>query len=180
MEAIWKDIKGHEGRYQVSNLGEVRSLDRIDTKSGRNRRLKGKLLKTSISKCGYKMVYIDGEYRYVHRLVCETFIPNPCNYPCVNHRDECKTNNALDNLEWCSYKYNNKYGTKPNRISSSHKGITFTEEHKRKISEGNRGKVRSEETKQAIGAKNKGREPFCKGKKRVYREDGTYYYTNKD
>ena len=106
MKEIWKDIKGYEGAYQVSNLGNVKSLktnkNLYYTKSGRNR----EYLKVSLVRNNKrKMVSI-------HRLVAEHFISNPNNYPCVNHKDECKNNNVWTNLEWCDEKYNANYGTK--------------------------------------------------------------------
>ena len=111
MEEIWRDIKGYEGLYQVSNMGRVKALERIDNKK---RRLKERMLAFSPSN-GYKVVHLykNGVQKSfsVHRLVGEAFIPNPKNEPCINHRDENKLNNNVDNLEWCTQKYNNNYGT---------------------------------------------------------------------
>lgn len=100
----WKNIEGYEGLYQVSNLGRVKSI-RSNTilrpyDIGRGY-LAVKLCKNGINK-NHKL----------HRLVAEAFIPNPDNLPCVNHKDENKANNCVDNLEWCSYSYNNNYGDK--------------------------------------------------------------------
>lgn len=137
MEEIWKDIEGYEGLYQVSNLGRVKSLNYA--KQG-----KEKILKDRISATGYKRVNLSksGERKtyYVHRLVAETFIPNPNGYSEVNHKDENKSNNNIDNLEWCTSKYNSNYGTRNERQSEKMKGRRLTEEHKNKISEGNKGK----------------------------------------
>ena len=75
----------------------------------------GKISKYEISNSGYKIITLRNKYgkaikKTIHRLVAEYFIPNPNNYPCVNHKDENKLNNRVDNLEWCTYQYNNTYG----------------------------------------------------------------------
>lgn len=101
---IWKDIKGFEGLYQISNYGRVKSL---------NYRLTGKeqLMTQGTTHKGYKKVkFLDHKKYFVHRLVAEAFIPNPDNLPQVNHKDEDKTNNHVVNLEWCTNKYNINYG----------------------------------------------------------------------
>ena len=118
----WRNIPGYED-YEVSNYGRVRSLDRVDS---RGRKLKGKELKQSVSKHGYKRVclYKNGKAQSVrvHRLVAMAFLPNTNNLSCVNHKDENKANNHLSNLEWCTYKYNSNYGTVKERISKAMKG----------------------------------------------------------
>ena len=115
MNEIWKPIPDNP-RYEVSNYGCVRSVDRYVVKNGNKQLVKGQLLKqTSIN--GYKRVTIyygnrDAKKQiFVHRLVAECFIDNPNKYPYVNHKDENKTNNNADNLEWCTAKYNSNYGT---------------------------------------------------------------------
>ena len=105
MEEIWKDIKGYEGKYQVSNYGNVKSLNY-------HRTGKERLLKPTLQKKGYLYVSLCKPLKKfkIHRLVAETFIPNPDNLPQVNHKDEDKTNNYVGNLEWCSLLYNINYG----------------------------------------------------------------------
>lgn len=99
---IWKDVPDYEGIYQVSNYGNVRR--------------DGKHLKPGIGSHGYPLVVLSkgGKTKSftVHRLVASAFLPNPNNMKCVNHKDESRTNNHVDNLEWCSFKYNNAYGTR--------------------------------------------------------------------
>jgi len=116
-EEIWKDIKGYEGLYQVSNIGRVKSLDRtFINKIGHKQHTKERIMKLGTDKDGYLQVSLcdsSGKVKrfYVHRLVCEAFHENPKNKPCVNHIDEDKTNNIASNLEWCTYEENNNHGT---------------------------------------------------------------------
>lgn len=116
MEEIWKDIEGYEGLYQVSNLGRVKSLNYHRTR-------KEQLLKPTKSNRGYFKVYLNKNGKMktfnVHRLVAQAFIENPNNYPCVNHKDENKINNIVDNLEYCTVAYNNVYGTRVDRVNES-------------------------------------------------------------
>jgi hypothetical protein len=118
MKEIWKDIEGYEGLYQISNLGNVKVLDRIVNSAIKNNKIVkrvGKMLK-QYNKQGYMQVTLTNnnvrKYFKVHRLVALTFIPNPNNFPQVNHRDENPLNNCVDNLEWCTAKYNCNYGTR--------------------------------------------------------------------
>lgn len=116
MEEIWLPIKGYEGLYEVSNLGNVRSLNY--KRSGKI----GNIIK-NIDKKGYVFVtlYKNGKHKShkVHRLVAEAFIPNWFNEPQINHKDENPKNNNVDNLEWCDCSYNINYGTRNYKVSSS-------------------------------------------------------------
>ena len=108
----WIDIKGYEGLYQVSNLGRVKSLRR--TKPNGQTVIE-RILKESDNTRGYKYVSLSKHgilhKEYIHRLVALHFLDNPMNYKYVNHKDEFKSNNNVNNLEWCSVEYNNNYGT---------------------------------------------------------------------
>lgn len=112
---LWKDIVGYEGVYQVSNMGRVRSLP---VKSA-TKYFSGKVLTTFTDNLGYKAVNLSRKTYKVHRLVANAFIENPNGYPQVNHKDENKANNCVDNLEWCTAKYNNNYGSRNQRISQN-------------------------------------------------------------
>lgn len=108
----WKDVPGYEGLYQVSNLGRVKSFHRGV-----------RILKPVMNSYGYYMVFLykDGKRKevLVSRLVAEAFIPNPDNLPLVNHKSEVKTDNSVENLEWCDACYNMNYGTRNERMSQS-------------------------------------------------------------
>lgn len=112
MEEIWKDIKGYEGLYQVSSFGRVKSLPRYDSRG--NARVE-RILKPIPTKDGYVRVHLSNEgvkrKRPIHRLVAEAFIPNSDNKSQVNHIDENKINNRVDNLEWVTAKENINHGT---------------------------------------------------------------------
>lgn len=123
MKEIWKDIQGYEGRYQVSNLGRVRSLSRKRWNGYTFTNLEGRILKLRLNKNkGYLNVILydghrNGKTIEIQRLVAQAFIPNPNNLPCVNHKDENPRNNKVENLEWCDYRYNNNYGNHNLKLS---------------------------------------------------------------
>ena len=115
MKEIWKDIPNYEGRYQVSNHGRVYSLNQRKT-----------LMKPSISNYGYHRIGLYKNnvrtFKFIHRLVAQTFIPNPNNLPEVNHLDGVKTNNKVNNLEWSTKSNNEKHAFRTG-LKISCKGI---------------------------------------------------------
>ena len=126
MEEVWKDIEGYEGLYQVSNYGRIKSLSRIDA---RGHKRKEKILKLIHDKDGYLLVnlYKNNKVKIhsVHRVVAQAFIPNPDNLPEVNHKIdnfEHRSDNRVENLEWCTHEYNCNYGTRNEKLSESNKG----------------------------------------------------------
>ena len=114
MQEIWKDVIGYEGWYQVSNLGRVKSLDRVvKYKNGKTYKYKEEIRTLTKDNKGYLRVLVSKNGKHqnlrVHRLVAQAFIPNPRDLSQVNHKDEDKTNNRVDNLEWCDCQYNVDY-----------------------------------------------------------------------
>lgn len=116
MQEIWKYIDGYDGKYQVSNLGRIRSLHRNTTLiKALSKDSDGYLVVTlSNAKIGKK-----SKTHKVHRLVAQAFIPNPDQLPEINHKDENKKNNVIDNLEWCTTQYNLTYGNRLNCVYGS-------------------------------------------------------------
>jgi hypothetical protein len=109
---IWKDIDGYKGYYQISSFGHVKNI------------ITGNILKPSKSKSGYlhiTLCYKKKKDLLIHRLVALAFIPNPNKYRYVNHKDENKENNNVNNLEWCTVAYNNSYGTRLKKASMTNK-----------------------------------------------------------
>lgn len=124
---FWKDIPGFEDYYQASNLGRIRSLDRI-VEYHRNNKIvkyykKGRILKLSKSGNGYMTVSFpicnQTKTMHVHFLVAKTFLPNVLNKPTVNHINEIRTDNRVSNLEWATYKEQMNYGTLKKRLSKT-------------------------------------------------------------
>ncbi len=101
MQEEWKQIKGYEGLYEVSNLGRIRNAA-------------GHIMKPQDETGGYFAIGLTKNKKFsrhrIHRLVAEAFVPNPDSLPIVNHKDEDRKNNRADNLEWCTSQYNNSYG----------------------------------------------------------------------
>lgn len=116
MSEEWKDVVDYEGKYQVSNYGNVRSLNY-------NKTGKTKLLKPTKNTGGYLRVSLrkdrERKIKLVHRLVAEAFVPNPHGYSEINHKSECPMLNFACVLEWCSSSYNKNFGTRNQRVSDS-------------------------------------------------------------
>lgn len=121
---LWKWVVGYEGLYMVSNHGRVMSVPKTIVKSnGRRQTCNGQMLKQALTTKGYPHIVLNkdgvGTSKPIHRLVAEAFIPNEMGLPSVNHIDENKLNNRVENLEWVSVEYNNSYGTRNKRISGT-------------------------------------------------------------
>lgn len=142
VEVVRKPVRGYEENYVVDQFGRVYGVDRTKTVFDNGREyekcISGKQMKQSIHTQGYKTVSLtkDGKTKtcYVHRIVAEAFLENPDNLPMVNHKDEDKTNNFVENLEWCTASHNWNYGKGKEKQAKALRGKKHTEEHKQKIS----------------------------------------------
>ena len=136
MEEVWKDVVEYEGLYQVSNLGRIKSLKRINSYG---RTVSEKILKPHPNiKSGYLCVNLykndKSTIMPIHRLVAITFIPNPDNLPQVGHKDETRTNNNVDNLEWVTNKETANTSKRKERLRKINMGKKISNDVKQKLS----------------------------------------------
>ena len=159
IEEIWKDVVGYEERYQISNLGRLKSKDVILNKAdGKKELRKGKILKLNKNQFGYftHLMSNGPEYKRknipIHRLVATAFIPNPDNKPCIDHINTIRTDNRVDNLRWCTQSENNR---NPITMTKYRKKGEFRHSIETKIKIGllSLGRTTSEATKEKQRAK---------------------------
>lgn len=116
----WLPIPEYEDLYEIDTFGNIKSLDRKVRNNNGFRVIKGKILKPKLDDKGYYRIGLTKnkkqKFYFIHRLVALTFIPNPNNYPIINHKDSNPKNNYVENLEWCDSKYNNNYGNRNKKI----------------------------------------------------------------
>lgn len=123
MKEIWKKVIDYEDCYEISNLGRLRSKDRLIKNCQGEYLKRGTIIKLTKCTNGYLeyILHRDGKIKVflVHRLVAKHFLPNPNNLPQINHLDENITNNRIDNLQWCTPKENANYGTRNQRCKQN-------------------------------------------------------------
>jgi len=116
---IWKDIEGYEGLYEVSNMGNVKSLEHFDSLGRKHNSI---IRKPQRLDSGYVIISLTKNSHHkaflLHRLVAKHFLPNPYNLPVINHKDQNPSNNCVDNLEWCTQSYNLMYKNAAKRAAS--------------------------------------------------------------
>lgn len=162
----WKDIKDFEGLYQVSNYGRVKSLKRYTNNQYNQYMIDEKILTPTLSKYGYYRVHLCNKNKsriiHVHRLVAQAFLDDYDEKLQVNHKDENKLNNYINNLEMCDSKYNCNYGTRNDKIRKS---IIQLDENNNIIKIWESGsKIEAE-----LGIKQSNIVAVCKGKRKTLR-----------
>ena len=161
-EEVWKDIPHYKGRYLISNQGRVFSL------------LTKKYLSVQQNANGYLFIILSNakgkrKTESIHRLVALAFIENPNHYPEVNHKNEIKADNRVENLEWCDHKYNSNYGSRSERIS---KKLTNYEQFSKEVQQLKDGQVLAtypsiKEAERITGINNSNIVRVCQGKRKT-------------
>jgi len=182
MNEQWKAIEDFEGLYEISNYGNVKSLDRLVTVHGGGKRFdKERILKPHRQKNGHMLIVLHKngmKYpRLVHRLVASAFIPNPQNKPVVDHIDTNPANNSVENLRWATVQENCMNPLTRIHNSESKKGHRgylkcHSEETKKRLSEMRKGKTLSEETKRKLSIAHMGKSHPSKMKGRHWKLEG--------
>lgn len=164
----WKDIEGYENLYQISNMGRVKSL-------GNDKSRREKILKGSKDRVGYLFIRLNKEGKVktfkIHRLVAQAFIPNSDNLLQVNHINEIKDDNRVENLEWCDCKYNINYGTRTQKTKKPILQFTKDGEFIKKWDSGTQIEKETGIKQNKISACLKGRCKTTAGYKWVYEKD---------
>lgn len=153
-EEVWRKVVGYEHSHEVSNLGRVRSIDRIIVhkdyayqsglvKKGRTYRKRGKVLNLTLHR-GYAIAAVGKNKTAVHRLVAKAFIPNPKNKRTVNHKNGVKSDNRVENLEWATYKEQSVHAHTTGLIDNSKKSCPGSLNPKAKLTESQIPKIRKE------------------------------------
>lgn len=136
---IWKPVVGYEGLYEVSSNGRIKSLNKsvIHKRYGVQKKNEFILNINKTSNFGYYKCKLTKnnvtKVFFVHRIVAEAFIPNTNNYPIINHIDFNKTNNNVDNLEWCTNRYNINHANSRKQKSSKYQGVSYNKNAKKWI-----------------------------------------------
>ena len=151
MKEVWKDIEGYVGYYQISNFGNVKSLERKVNRNGVVQNRKERIMSKRPNSDGYYIAKLNlnkvSKSIPIHRLVAQAFVPNPSNLPEVNHKDFNRQNNSADNLEWCTHddnvKYSAKLGRYPKRYGSQNPNYGNHILHQRYISDSELCKLQS-------------------------------------
>lgn len=162
----WLPVAGYEGKYEVSDMGRVRSVDRVvtDVLKGtvRTRRFLGRVLSPHLVGAGYQSVCLSSgkgpDNRYIHRLVASTFVPNPEGKPQVNHINVCTTDNRASNLEWVTCSENHKHARLHGNVDGSN-GAKLTSGDVKKI----RQRLEKGETQRSIAEDYGVRQPAISG-----------------
>lgn len=135
-QEIWKDIPGYEGLYRVSSIGNVQSVPSTTKNSRGGRKRTGEVMRQAMMPNGYPSISLNKDGRAksyrVHRLVALAFHPNPENKPCINHKNCNRSDNRVENLEWCTWSENNshahKYGAQRKHYGQNHHNSKITQE----------------------------------------------------